>query len=360
MAGRANGSPSAGWNKPFLQPGIHSLAEKPGHLLDAGALDTQEMIKLRQKFFISTLLLLSAANLIAEEKSAEPRFITVTIPSQFLGMPRTVRIYLPASYHNSPERRYPVLYLHDGQNVFSFAGTNIAFGWGSWELDRTADAFSRDKKLQEIIMVGVDNSGAQRYAEYCGAHHSSEARTNTLFENYAAFLIDELKPRMDKEYRTKSDAEHTAVMGSSMGGICSLILAWEHPDVFGGAASLSGAFIVEKTNFLDHVLRPYAGKPKDFKVYLDSGSIDYTGGDDGRALTGAVAGELRRIGWSKGLVHFVDEKPLSEKDLMASGLRKDKWKEAQTSQHNEFYWRMRAWKPLTFLFSGSVANDSQK
>jgi predicted alpha/beta superfamily hydrolase len=327
--------------------------------LDARAIDAQETMKLQLILLIATLLVSSTANSIAEEKHGEQRFITSTIASQHLTTPPTVRIYLPASYHSSPDRRYPVLYLHDGQNVFSFAGTNIAFGWGSWELDKAADGLSRDKKIPEIIMVGIDNAGMQRYAEYCGAHHSSASGTNTLFENYSAFLINELKPKMDKEYRTKPDAEHTAVMGSSMGGICSLILAWEHPDVFGGAASLSGAFMVEKTNFLDHVLRPYTGKPKGFKVYLDSGSIDYTGGDDGRALTDAVAGELRRIGWSKGLLHFVDEKPLGENDLMASGLRKDKWKEAQTSQHNEFYWRMRVWRPLTFLFSGELTNDGQ-
>jgi predicted alpha/beta superfamily hydrolase len=312
---------------------------------------------MRRNFTSVVLLLFSSSVLVAGEMSVEQRLVTSTITSRFFGSPRTVRIYLPPSYESSPERRYPVLYLHDGQNVFSFAGTNIAFGWGSWEMDKTVDALSHDGKIPELIMVGVDNAGIQRYAEYCGAHQSSGTNTNTAFENYSAFLIDELKPKIDKEYRTRPDSKNTAMMGSSMGGICSLILAWEHPDIFGGAASLSGAFMVEKTNFLNHVLRPYIGKPKGFKAYLDSGVIDYTGGDDGHVLTEAVVGELRRIGWTKELMYFVDEKPLDEKGLMKSGLRKDKWKEAQTSQHNEFYWRERAWRPLKFLFpanSGSI------
>jgi enterochelin esterase-like enzyme len=139
-------------------------------------------------------------------------------------------------------------------------------------------------------------------------------------------------------------------MGSSMGGICSLVLAWEQPEVFGRAASLSGAFQVERTNFLRNILRPYQGKAKSTRLYLDSGVVDFMGGDDGQELTAAVAGELRRIGWGKELMHYVAAKPLSLSELEKAGLRRDKWAEAQTSQHNEFYWRLRVWRALTFLF----------
>jgi len=137
-----------------------------------------------------------------------------------------------------------------------------------------------------------------------------------------------------------------------MGGICSLALAWERPEVFGKAASLSGAFQVERTNFVTNILRRYAGKPKPVRIYLDSGVCDFSGGDDGRSNTDKAAAELRRIGWRDGvdLYHFVDSKPMSEAELAAAGLRGDKLKEGQTSQHNEFYWRQRAWRPLIFLF----------
>ncbi len=207
--------------------------------------------------------------------------------------------------------------------------------------------------MREVIMVAVDNSRA-RYAEYCGAHHEG-TNALTAFENYSAFLIRELRPWVDGKYRSLPDATNTAVMGSSMGGICSLILGWEHPEVFGKVASLSGAFMVERTNFLDTVLRAWSGKPKPVRVYLDCGTRDFMGGDDGRALTDRVAGELRRIGWGAELMHFVEEKPLTQPEIEKTGLRQDKWAEAQTSQHNEFYWRQRAWRPLTFLFPPTAA-----
>ena len=102
------------------------------------------------------------------------------------------------------------------------------------------------------------------------------------------------------------------------------------------------------------MLGTYKGLKKPVKVYLDSGNVDYTGGDDGRKQTEAVAAQLKRIGWREGsggnLLHFVDETPMNEAQMSAAGLRKDKWAEAARSMHNEFYWRQRAWRALTFLF----------
>ncbi len=276
--------------------------------------------------------------------------LDTNLPSHFYGWNRRVHVYLPPSYPTQPQRRYPVLYLHDGQNVFSSAGTNCAFGWGSWELDRTVDALCRAGKMQEIIMVAVDNSPA-RFAEYSGRHHASGGpATNAAFENYEAFLITELNPQMVRDYRTLPGAAHTAVMGSSLGGLCSVVLAWDHAEIFGGAASLSGSFQVEQTNFLNDVLKSFHGPPKPFRVYLDSGVVGFMGGDDNCSLTQQVAAEFRRIGWANNLEWFVDRKPLAPAKLKKSGLRRDKWAEAQTSQHNEFYWRLRSWRALTFLF----------
>ncbi len=276
--------------------------------------------------------------------------LDTNLPSHFFGWNRGVHIYLPPSYQTQPQRRYPVLYLQDGENVFSSAGTNAAFGWGSWQLDRTVDTLCRARKMQEIIMVAVDNSWG-RLEEYSGRHHvPGETATNTAFENYEAFLITELKPQMDRDYRTLPGAAHTAVMGSSLGGLCSVVLAWDHPEIFGGAASLSGSFQVEQTNFLNDVLKSFHGPPKPFRVYLDSGVVDFMGGDDNCSLTKQVAAEFRRIGWANNLEWFVDRKPLTPSKLRKSGLRRDKWAEAQTSQHNEFYWRLRSWRALTFLF----------
>ena len=78
--------------------------------------------------------------------------------------------------------------------------------------------------------------------------------------------------------------------------------------------------------------------------------VDFTGGDDNRAVTERVVEEFRRIGWGNGLMRYVDSKPLTLPEIAKTGLRQDKWTEAQTSQHNEFYWRLRSWRALTFVF----------
>ncbi len=296
--------------------------------------------------FWRPFLLLAA--LAVASAAAQERSVTFPYHSISLAGDRTVRVYLPPSYYESTQKHYPVLYVHDGQNVFSSAGTNVAFGWGNWELDLTADKFSRAGQMREIILVAVDNSPA-RYQEYGGIARLQQPEQQTAFSNYCNFLIKELKPRIDSQYRTQRGAADTGVLGSSMGGICSFRLAWEHPEIFGLAASLSGAFQVE-TNLLVDVLRPYQGRPKPIRFYFDSGVVDFMGGDDGREQTQVVVEQLRRIGWDSNLMHYIDAKPLTPAELEHSGLRRDKWPEAQKSQHNEFYWRLRARRALTFLF----------
>ncbi|MDB6038671.1 MAG: esterase, partial [Verrucomicrobiales bacterium] len=278
--------------------------------------------------------------------------------SPALGTQRMVRIYLPPDYESSPRKRYPVLYVHDGQNAFSTAGPHAAFGWGNWQLDTTADHLIHSGRIRPIIIVAVDCSES-RYREYRGpgAAPKSISRTkakqidDSPFGRYARFLITELKPKIDSEYRTVRGSASTATMGSSMGGICSLALGWEYPEVFGEIASLSGAFQVERKSFLRR-LQKHEGAPKKIRIYLDSGVIDYSGGDDGEEDTTSVANALIGIGWrpGKNLLHFVDAKPLTEEELKPYGLDGGKIKEAQTSQHNEFYWRIRAHRPLEFLF----------
>ena len=283
---------------------------------------------------------------------ADERLVKLEMASKLVNASRTIQIYLPPSYFREPNRRYPVLYLHDGQNMFSSAGTNICFGWGNWELDKTVDELCRTRKMREIILVAVNNSSG-RYTEYCGRHHPAHTNTNTEFESYTSFLIQELKPRIDSQFHTRPEPANTGTMGSSLGGICSIVLAWDLPEVFGMAAGLSGSFQIEGTNFLNNILHPFQGKAKGTRLYLDSGVVDFTGGDDGQELTAAVAGEFQRIGWGKELLHYVDLRPLTLVELEKSGLRRDKWSEAQTSQHNEFYWRLRVWRALVFLFPGA-------
>lgn len=271
------------------------------------------------------------------------------ISSAILGKPRRIHIWTPPSYDTDKARRYPVLYVQDGQNAFTTAGPGAAFGWGSWALDSTAAELARDKRVEEFIMVAIDCSN-ERYKEYRGPQTWLKSQTtNDLYASYERFLIEELKPKIDHDYRTKPGPKDTATLGSSMGGVVSIALAWERPKVFGKAASLSGAFQVEDKAFLRKILAPYTGKKKSTRLYLDSGSKDYTGGDDGRGDTEAVVTELRRIGWKKDLLHYVDP-GLNAEQLQPYGLNEAKAKEAARSHHNEFYWRLRAWRALEFLF----------
>jgi len=281
------------------------------------------------------------------------------VASRVLETSRFVRVYVPPSYGRTATEHFPVLYMQDGQNVFTTVGSHVAYGWGNWGLDSTADELSGTGTIREIIIVGVDCS-PQRYSEYHGAgsqasgtqRRVSAGSHRTLFERYAEFLICELKPRIDHEYRTLADPLHNGVMGSSMGGLCSLALAWQHPDIFGAAASVSGSFQVQRQHFLRKRLGGYAGPPKPVRMYLDSGIADDSDGDDGCRQTRAVADELRRIGWRDGsdLMHYIDSELLTERQLRTSGLPEHKWPEAMISQHNEFYWRRRAWRALQFLF----------
>jgi predicted alpha/beta superfamily hydrolase len=269
------------------------------------------------------------------------------ISSTILKGNRMIRVYLPGTYKQYASKHYPVLYAHDGQNIFSTAGPHTAFGWGSWELDHTADRLASSGTMREIIIVAIDCSPS-RYREYRGP--IGPGADNRGYQRYRDFLIQELKPQIDRQYRTLGDAAHTALLGSSMGGICSVALAWQNPEVFGLAASMSGAFQVENKYFLKQILEQHHSGAKPVRIYLDSGTCDYTGGDDGCKETSAVAAELKRIGWSaENLTHYIDH-PLTREELEPFHLSEEKRKEAQRSQHNELYWRLRVNRPLTWLF----------
>jgi predicted alpha/beta superfamily hydrolase len=285
------------------------------------------------------------------------------VASAALGSARTVRIWLPPSYDAEPGRRYPVLYLHDGQNVFSSAGPEVAFGWGSWEVDLAVERLVRAGRMREVILVAIDNT-PQRYQEYRGRaarftadelqreRFDGEWGDNSAFERYARFLTGELKPSIDQRFRTLADPANTGILGSSLGGVCSLVLGWDHPDVFGLAASMSGAFQIEKRIVIEELRRRRGGSPKAVKLYLDCGTCS-PGGDDGRAETEEVVAELRRIGWKDGadLRYFLDARPLAPEQLERLGLSPGKRAEALRSQHNELYWRLRVERPLEFLFA---------
>jgi enterochelin esterase-like enzyme len=160
--------------------------------------------------------------------------------------PRRVVVWLPSTYRpNGP--RHAVLYMHDGQNLFDKATA----GYGmEWEVDEHLDALIRAKQVRPTIVVGIWNT-PKRLQEYVPAKafaHLPQAymdRVRGLYggdplsDGYLKFIVNELKPRIDREFRVKRDRSNTAIMGSSMGALISLYAIDEYPQVFGGAGMLS-------------------------------------------------------------------------------------------------------------------------
>ncbi len=164
---------------------------------------------------------------------------------------RDILVYLPPSYETNPERRYPVLYMHDVQNLFD-AHTSYA---GEWQVDETLEALSRAGL--EAIVVGVFNAGEQRRIEY----NPFPSRFGPgKGEAYLRFLVETLKPLIDADFRTRPERPYTGLMGSSMGGLISLYGFFNFSDTFGLAGVMSPAFIISYQEVLDYVAtQPFVG-----------------------------------------------------------------------------------------------------
>ena len=167
-------------------------------------------------------------------------------------------MWLPPSYYTNSEKRYPVLYLNDGQNVFD---PSTSFLGIDWQLDETVTDLIYSGKMKEIIMVGINNTD-DRVAEYNPKQNG---------EIYSIFLTETVKPFIDSSYRTLIEANNTAIMGSSMGGIISFHLAWEYPDIFSMAGCLSPAFLVNNNEIIKRVKKTKEHKP--IKVVILNGSV---------------------------------------------------------------------------------------
>ncbi len=162
--------------------------------------------------------------------------------SRILGNERDVLVYLPAGYPRSPRRRYPVLYLHDGQNVFDAA---TSFGGVEWGADESAQRLTRQSLIEPIIIVAVANTGEDRIHEYAPTRGvidgtpKRKKRSRGALRKYGRFLTEELKPFIDREYPTKTEAEFTGVGGSSLGGLATLVLGLWFPRAFNRLAVMS-------------------------------------------------------------------------------------------------------------------------
>lgn len=226
---------------------------------------------------------------------------------------RDIHVLLPKSYETKPEKRYPVLYMHDGQNCFD---PSTSFIGVDWQVDEIVDSLTGQGKMQEIIVVAANNT-EDRLNEYADTPTGKE---------YMNFLVNELKPFIDKTYRTLPGRNNTAVMGSSMGGLISFLCAMYHSDIFGKAACLSISLFGNHGNNLFKLLE--SKNKENLKIYVDTGD---------EALNPSYKNSFLNL----------------EKILVSKGYNKDKdilFKIFPGQDHSERSWASRAHIPLMFLF----------
>lgn len=209
--------------------------------------------------------------------------------------PRNIDVWLPEGY--TKEKRYSVLYMHDGQMLFD---STITWNQQEWRVDETVATLIKHKKIRECIVIGVWNGGNTRHTDYFPqkpfesltsnqrneVYAATRSNGNDVFnnkkiqsDNYLKFLVTELKPFIDSAFATYKNRENTFIAGSSMGGLISIYAICEYPKVFGAAACLSthwpGIFTLENNPipqaFYDY-LHKHLPKPKTHKIYFDYGT----------------------------------------------------------------------------------------
>lgn len=255
------------------------------------------------------------------------------VRSAFLGPTRHVEIWLPPGYDADSTARYPVLYVSDGQNLFD---PRIASTGVDWGVDEAVVRLVRRGVIPPVIVVGVWNS-AERTAEYSPWHGAPR---------YARFLIEELMPRVNRAFRTRTGPAHTAVMGSSMGGLLSYYLVTYHPEAFGACGCMSTHFPLSEAvvarNFpgvatsvtpdtTPYVVRDIAAglrAPRGARYWFDYGSLGLD------AEYGPSHDVVRAWLLRQGLVEG--------RDFVV--------RRYEGATHNEASWRARLDDPLTFLF----------
>ena len=257
------------------------------------------------------------------------------VASAFLGPKRHVEIWLPPGYDSAATTRYPVLYMHDGQNLFDPRIANTGVDWG---VDEAVVRLARRGTIPPVIVVGVWST-AERGPEYSPWHGASA---------YARFLVEELMPRVNAEFRTLTGPANTAVMGSSMGGLLSYYLVTYHPDRFGACGCVSTHFPFSErvvADFLGDTARttppdtvPYIVRDIERGVRVPRGArywFDY-GGQGLDAGYGPTHDAVRAWLLGQGLV--------DGRDFVI--------RRYADATHNEASWRARLEDPLTFLFAG--------
>ena len=262
---------------------------------------------------------------------------------------RHIDVWLPEGY--AANRKYSVLYMHDGQMLFDSA---VTWNKQTWDADDVITRLLQENKINDVIIVGIWNGGTTRHTDYFpqkpfesltqeqkekiftaaranGSSVFNEQKINS--DNYLKFLVKELKPFIDKNYSTYKDRSHTFIAGSSMGGLISMYAICEYPKVFGGAACLSthwpGIFSMEGNPIpgaFIHYLKTNLPDPKKHKIYFDYGT----------ATLDALYPPLQQK---------------ADEVMKEKGFTGKNWitKEFPGEDHSEKAWHKRLHIPLTFL-----------
>ena len=242
--------------------------------------------------------------------------------SKILGNTRGIWIYEPPTYIENTLAPMPVLYMHDGQNLFD---PSAAFGGNTWQADTAMNDGANDGSIAEAIIVGVENT-ANRIAEYTPVADPTQSPSGGDGEQYMQMLITELKPQIDSQMRTIPDRAHTFMMGSSLGGLITAYAGVTHADVFGLVGAMSPSTWWDNDWIVGEVGTTPAA-PRPIRVYVDSGDSG-TDSDD-VTETAQLAAEYQSIGYTSGsTLDYV---------VQAGG------------QHSEIYWAQRLPTALAFL-----------
>jgi predicted alpha/beta superfamily hydrolase len=251
-----------------------------------------------------------------------------SFPSKILNNERDVLVYLPPGYEDDKRTRYPVLYFHDGQNLFDGATSFIP--GQEWRIDETAQELIKAGRIEPLIIVGVYNTGTDRVAEYTPVE-DAKYKGGGKADLYGRMLIEELKPFIDANYRTLTDAKDTGLGGSSLGGLVSLYLGLKYPNVFGRLAVVSPT-VFWGNDFIVHYIERLPQKP-DERIWVDIGTREGRDASEAQQTvtkTRLLRDTLVKKGWQP------------EKDL--------KYFEADGAEHNERAWAARVGPILEFLF----------
>ena len=218
----------------------------------------------------------------------------------------TYRVFTPPGYEENTLKRYPVLYLQDGQNVFF---PSESFSGADWRIPETLSLLTDMNVIDKVIAVGIYSQ--DREHDY----------TQPGYEDYGRFVTAQLKPEIDRSFRTLTDPVDTALMGASLGGVVSLYLAWQWPEVFGNVACLSSTF-----GWRDDLYERLAAESRRrLRFYLDSGWPQ-----DNYEVTRDMQALLRSRGYALG------------RDLLYFAF--------PGAAHHETAWALRSHLPFQFLF----------